>query len=116
MCALFGCGVIKLAFGVFVGGAVFVVVIIVCFAGSVSFGILFWWSSGRAAPIRLGWFGFLLVLPVGGYGHVGFLIVVFVRFCFSAFVVRRWECGGVLCVCCWGRCIYLPVRQVRGFG
>ena len=79
----------KLTFGVFVRGAVFVVVVIVCFAGPVSFGVVFWWSSGRAAPVRLGWFGFLLVLPVGGYGHVGFLIVVFVRFCFGTFVVRK---------------------------
>ena len=90
MCALFGCGVIKLAFGVFVGGAVFVIVVVVCFVGSVSFGGVFWWSSGWAALVCLGWFGFLVVFPVGGYGHVGFLVVVFVRFYFSVFVVRGW--------------------------
>ena len=107
----------KLAFGVFVGGAVFVVAVIVCFAGSVTFEVVLWWSSGRAALVRLGWFGLLLVLPVGGYGHVGFLLVVFVRFCFSVFVVRRCGCGGVQCVyVVGGRCTYSRVRRVHEFG
>ena len=90
MCALFGCGVIELAFGLFVGSAVFMNIVVVCFVGPVSFGGVFWWFSGWAALVCLGCFGFLVVFPVGGYSHVRFLVVVFVRFYLRVFVVRRW--------------------------
>ena len=87
--AMFVGGVIELAFVVFVSGVVYVIVVVVCFVGSVSFGGVFWWSSGWAALVCLGWFGFLVVFPVGGYGRVGFSVVVFVRLGFSVFVVRE---------------------------
>ena len=90
MRAVFGGGVIELAFVVFVGSVVFVIVVVVCFVGSVSFGVVFWGSSGWAVLLCLGWLGFLVVFPVGGYSHVRFLVVVFVRFYLRVFVVRGW--------------------------
>ena len=58
MRAMFGGGVIKLAFVVFVSGVVYVIVVVVCFVGFVTFGGVFWGLPGGPSCFVLGGWGF----------------------------------------------------------